>query len=314
MKTYNTYLLYILIILASIFFLYTQMKFKQKNIEEGFQQDKPFLLKQNQDIYDPFYAEIYDTVSYPQVMCSYIANKIVEHLNPSPKYSTMLCVGSGTGALLKTLHDNHIDNIYGIDKSEAMVNISKEKYPKLPVKLGDVLDSMNYERSTFTHIFCLNHTYYEIEDKSLFFRNCYYWLKPNSFLILHLVDGTKYDPLGIKASPHNVGLLTKYSKKTVKHHKTDFPGFSYSNDFKVSGSEDDDEDRPSACVVTQKETFVDKTSANIRENERTLRIEPVNSVLRLAIEQGFIVHGKFLLEESPVNDPHQYIYILERSH
>ena len=86
-------------------------------------------------------------------------------------------------------------------------------------------------------------------------------------MIVHLVDGTKYDPLllGIKASPHNVGLLTKYSKETVKRHNTDFSGFSYSNNFKVSSANENDDGKPSACVVTQKETFVDKTSANIRE-------------------------------------------------
>lgn len=310
MKPYNVYLLYILIILASAFFFFTLFKNKS-SVNEGFQQDAPFILKQNQEIYDPFYSEIYDTVAYPDVLCSYVANKTIEYLQPSPENSTILCVGSGTGSILNSLQKNNFPQVFGIDKSESMVNVSKQKYPRIPIKHGDVLDSMNFERSTFTHIFCLNHTYYEIEDKSLFFKNCFFWLQPNSYLIIHLVDGDKYDPLGIKHAPYTVDLATKYSKKKISKHTTEFDGFSYTNDYKVS---EKDNEEPSACVITQKETFLDKSTSNIRENERKLNIESTNSVLRLAGEHGFIVHGKILLDQSPIHDPHQFIYILERSH
>lgn len=311
MKPHNVYLLYILIILASTFFFYTLFKSKNAYSNEGFQQGGPFILKQNHQIYDPFYSEIYDTVAYSEVICSHVATKTIEYLQPSPKHSTILCVGSGTGNILNSLHKNDFSYIFGIDKSQSMVNVSKQKYPRLPVKHGDVLDSMSFERSTFTHIFCLNHTYYEIEDKTLFFQNCYYWLQPNSYLILHLVDGDKYDPLGIKYAPYSVGLATKYSKKKISKHTAEFPGFSYTNDYKMT-SKDDDE--PSACVITQKETFVDKSTANVRENERKMTIESTNSVLRLAMEHGFIVKGKIVLDQTPINDPHQFVYILERSH
>lgn len=317
MKTYNVYLLYILIILATTFFFFSHFKLQQMKISEGFQQDGPFVLKQNHHIYDSFYAEIYDTVAYPERICSLVARKVIDVLQPSPEHSTFLCIGSGTGSLLNSLHENKFAHTFGLDKSQSMVDVSKTKYPLLPVKHGDVLDSMTYDRNSFTHIFCINQTFYEIEDKSLFFRNCYSWLQPNGYLILHLVNGDKYDPLNIKNSPFNISLATKYSKKRINKHTADFSGFSYTNGYKVSTVDSravGEDAAPNACVITQKETFLDKSTANIRENERKMTVESANSVLRLAGEHGFIVKGKIVLDQTPINDPHQFIYILERSH
>ena len=54
-----------------------------------------------------------------------------------------------------------------------MVNIAQKNYPELNFRVADMLDTMEFQSDTFTHIMCLYFTIYYIKDKRRFLENCY---------------------------------------------------------------------------------------------------------------------------------------------
>jgi len=65
--------------------------------------------------------------------------------------------------------------------------------------------------------------------------------------------------------------------------------------------------------VRHVETFQDKQTQNIRQNERTLNMISMEEVLTLARESGFVGKGGFSLVGGPRRDAAQQILILERT-
>jgi len=192
---YNTFLFEILLLLALavLFILFYKSFLKKKTGLEGFQQQEKFILKQGDETYDDFYGEIYDTLMLPEERIRYEMDTVLKTVQPDPKHSTLLDIGSGTGVLVNYLKEKGF-RAYGVDKSKAMVEISKERYP-IDIKCANVEEAMAYDRSLFTHIFCMNFTIYEIENKLQMFKNCYYWLQHNSYLILHLAEKDSFNTI-----------------------------------------------------------------------------------------------------------------------
>ena len=294
--------LIILIILASILLII--MFFKQFNSDpykEGFVQNAPFVLKRNYDIYDSYYAAIYDELQIPKERVDYEYKKILEMTQPTPKNSRLLDIGSGTGDLVNALTINGFQ-AYGIDQSAAMVNVAQNKYPDNNTTCGSAIDPMAYERSSFTHITCMNFTIYQFQDKLTLIRNCYYWLEPNGYFIVHLVNRNSYNPIVPAANPILVGNPQDFVDKRLTDSAINFIDFTYKNkvDFKDLSNKD------TRVIVT--ETFQDTLSGKVRQNELTMYMENLKDIVYLIQQCGFIVQGSVAY----LNDHEQYIYIFEK--
>ena len=272
---------------------------------EGFNQKSAFVLKRNNEIYDSYYAMIYDDLYKTKPRVEFEYKQIVDMTHPTKENSVFLDVGSGTGNLVNKLTVEGY-SAYGIDESHAMVDVAQHKYPKIDTKFGNVMDSMSYDRGMFTHILCTNFTIYHFQDKAGFLRNCYNWLMPNGYLIVHLVDRSKYNPIVPIAVPGVLNNPQDYSDKRITDAAVQFPGFSYrvSTDFTPKGSPGTQDDK--RVVVT--ETFKDDTTQNVRQNELTMYMEDINDIIFIAGRCGFVVQGSAQF----VNDRYQYIYVFER--
>jgi len=261
-------------------------------MKEGFVQLEKFVLKKDGQSYDDFYGQIYDKIHSPN------PKKELEEIlkiTGADGSSAFLDVGSGTGGTLEALADSGAKCI-GIDKSEAMVTIAKERCGSSVIK-GDVTEPIHFTRNQFTHILCLNQTIYEIEDKHAFFTNCRYWLRNGGALILHLVDKNRFNTVVGKTML--VDNPQKYVKERITKSETDFGDFTYfaKYDIKQKGA--------SAFV----ETFTDAQTKNVRQNERTLFMDSEEAVLKIAQQCGFSQHGK--INMAPINDDEfQNIYVL----
>lgn len=296
-KIWLRMLVILLIIIGSIM-LYKNFYSSQLG-KEGFEQKDKFVLKRNENVYDSFYAEIYDKLHKPENQVDYLLNFIHSNTQSSHE-SVFLDVGSGTGDLVNKLKTTG-HYAYGIDKSNAMVNKCQEKFPENQCQCGNVSDSLAFEKSTFSHVLCLNKTIYEIQDKSKFFNNCYFWMKPGGYLILHLVEPSKFDAT-IPAGKSYISNPQNYSKSRITDTYIDFNDFNYRSkyDFKNDNT------------VVVKETFTDAATNNIRQNELTLFMEPIENILKIAKTNGFFVQGKASMK-SLNGDENQFLYILERT-
>lgn len=305
---YNIILFELLIMfaLAIVTILLYKSYYKKERCQEGFQQKEKFILKENGDTYDDFYGEIYDTLMQPQERIQYEMDKILTTIQPDSKYSCMLDIGSGTGVLVNYLKSKGFTS-YGVDKSKSMVEISKERYT-IDVKCSNVEEAMTYDRSLFTHIFCMNFTIYEIEDKYRFFKNCYYWLQHNSYFILHLAEKDEFNTIIPGGKPEVLDSIEQLGEKRVTTTIIDFTDFVYKSEYIPTTTNDSDSQN-----IVHKETFTDKLTQNIRQNERLLKFDSFDAIVNMVIRSGFIAKGYFTMEKGPSRDIHQRIYIFERT-
>ena len=265
---------------------------------EGFTQMQKFILKQDDAAYDQFYAHIYDDIHLPEERCSKELKLIIDATGLDNS-SVLLDVGSGTGETLKTLDSIGV-RCFGIDKSQAMIEKATQKCGKqVKIRLGNVIDSMNYDKYTFSHILCLYHTIYEIENKRKFFQNCRYWLKNGGMLIVHLVDKKKFNTVVPVGAPDLIDNPQKYTQTRITKTTVDFMDFVYDSKYDIK----------EGPVSTFTEKFTDSTTKKVRQNERRLFMESEDEILKMATNEGFTLYGKINLEPV-IHDEHQSLYLL----
>jgi SAM-dependent methyltransferase len=274
--------------------------------QEGFSQDGPFLLKRDGGIYDEFYSDIYDNLYDTTNRCQWSLLQIINITEPSTKFSNFLDIGSGTGYVVNELQNAGFQ-VFGVERSPQMVKYSEKKYPDVEIKCGDARDPMIYDRMTFTHILCMNMTIYEFPDKYEFFRNCYQWLVPNGFLVLHLIEPKKFrrnfllkNNGGVLINP----LLNLFNRSKTVDTIIQYDDYTYTNYFQFST------DDPKMVVL--KETFIDNQTKNIRQNENTLYMVSIEDIMKIASNAGFISHSKVDMN-SYNDDENQYLVVFERS-
>jgi len=292
----------IFIVLVILAMLYLGILFYKKNMTlklEGFSQMEKFVLKSDAEKYDDFYVQIYDKLMQPHSAVDANLQQIIQMTEPTKSFSVFVNVGSKTGHLTHAIkNEGYI--IYGIDKSKDMVEHATTMYPNLPVKCGDAADPMAFEHGVVSHVLCLDFEIYRFKNKNVFFQNCYYWLKPGGYLILHLVDREKYDPITPSCKSAIVDDPQQYSEDRITNSFIDYIDFTYKNEVDFSTPD----------LVLVKETFTDTESGHVRQNEENLYMEPIVAIVEKAKKYGFIPKGQSILKSA--TDTHQYLYILER--
>ena len=266
--------------------------------QEGFTQRRKYVLRKNEDIFDDFYVPIYD-----QLMKNKAKNlfevKEIARTTKFNKHSTLLDIGSGMGHQVHLFNKMGGERCVGLDKSPAMIRASQYKYNDSEFKLGDVMDFMNFESQSFTHITCLYFTIYYIKDKARFFKNCYEWLLPRGYMALHLVNRDKFDPIIEAGNPLHLVSPQRYAKKRITNSIVKFNNFDYKSNFNISNDK-----------ASFDEYFKDKKTQKVRHNQHKLFMETQKHILSLARQAGFILKGK--IDMVGCQYEYQYIYILSK--
>lgn len=298
--TYNKSSLWGKILFFTILIMITYSMFKHKEYKEGFQQNKEFTFKSGIDIYDDFYSDIYDFLVFSDVKHDYEVEEIIGTTKPTDN-SIILDIGSGTGHHVGLLNKKGYKTI-GLDKSQSMIKKSKENYPNYEFIQGDVLNSMQFQPNSFTHITCLYFTIYYIKDKSQFFKNCMKWLNNGGNLIVHIVDRDMFDPILPPANPLLMLTPQRYAKKRITNSNIIFDDFKYNANFDLNSSNN------SAVFI---EKFKNKDNDKIfRKQEHQMYMESEQDILSIAKNTGFIIKGKIDLIKSGYE--YQYLYIFQK--
>jgi len=271
---------------------------QNSSIKEGFSQRRKYVLRKNDDIFDDFYVPVYD-----QLMNNKVKNlfevKEIARTTKFNKHSVLLDIGSGLGHHVNLFNRMGGEKCVGLDKSPAMVRASQYKYNDSEFKTGDVMDFMNFDAQSFTHITCLYFTIYYIKDKTRFFKNCYEWLLPRGYMALHLVNRNKFDPIIEAGNPLHLVSPQRYAKKRITNSIVKFNNFDYKSNFKLGGDE-----------ATFDEYFKDKKTQKVRHNKHKFFMETQKQILSLARQAGFILKGK--IDMVGCQYEYQYIYILSK--
>ena len=263
---------------------------------EGFEQRDQFLIKSGVDIYDDFYSDIYDYLVFNNLKDDYEVGYIMNSASPSSQ-SKILDIGCGTGHHVSSLGSKGLD-VLGIDISPSMIKKAKTNFPDYKFTVGDALNNHLFESNSFTHILCMYFTIYYFKDKAQFFNNCFKWLMPGGYLIVHLVEREHFDPILPPGNPLLYISPQRYAKERITSTKVKFTDFSYSADFKL------DEANDKALFV---EKFKNDTNGKVRKNEHTLYMPDVQQIVDEALACGFIVESKADLLQCQYE--YQYLYV-----
>ena len=325
----NTWLI-LLLILSILLILF--MYFRTNRRFEGFSQKERYAMNRGQDAYDEFYAGIYDLLYKSDERAKFEAEQIVLATQPDTEFSRFLDIGCGTGCLVETVK-NMGYKVVGVDKSAAMIRAGEEKRPSCDLVKADAQDAMSFERGSFTHILCMNGTVYEFKDKVTFFRNCAHWLRSGGYLVLHLVDPAKFDPIvpigntfgnpygknpygNTFRNPNGKTSDTPLGKTRVYDSPQEFSKSRITGsivdfiDFKYKSAYDFDQLNTTGQVV-QIETFTDAESNHVRQNEHTRYMAKERDILAEAQFCGFVLAGEFTMERYN-RDAYQKVYILQK--
>ena len=266
------------------------------NKKEGFEQRDQFLIKSGSDIYDDFYANIYDYLVFNNLKDDYEVGYIMNSLSPSSK-SKILDIGCGTGHHVSSLGSKGLD-VLGIDISPSMIKKAKNNFPDYKFNVGDASNNHLFESNSFTHILCMYFTIYYFKDKRQFFNNCFKWLMPGGYLIVHLVERDHFDPILPPGNPLIYISPQRYAKERITSTKVKFMDFSYSANFQLDDAND------KALFV---EKFKNDSDGKVRKNEHTLYMPDVQQIVDEALACGFIVESKADLLQCQYE--YQYLYV-----
>ena len=267
---------------------------------EGFGNKEELKLREGNEIYDDFYANVYDALTYAHPKNEF-EMRATEKNAKATSQSIILDIGSGTGHHVKQFKELGITNAIGVDKSKAMIRKAKELYPDNKYVYGDALNPSLFKSSEFTHITCFYFTIYYFKDKKQFFENCYNWLKPGGHLIVHVVDNEMFDPILPPANPLRMVSPQRYAKKRITHSNIIFDEFKYNAEFDLK---DDD-----TATFTEKFTTRDSNKL-FRKNKHQMYMEDDQRIAALAQTCGFLVAEKLHMVKAEYE--FQYLYVFQK--
>lgn len=301
MKTYkkSTNWTKILLFLACLFIIVLLFKNIKSQKIEGFEQKDQFLFKSGNDVYDDFYAEIYDYLVYNNYKDEYEVGEIINKTTPTSS-SKILDIGCGTGNQVVNFGSKGYE-VLGIDISPSMIKKAKEKYPDYNFEIADALNVDKFNSNTFTHITCLYFTVYYFPNKRQLFENIYKWLMPGGYFIVHLVDRKMFDPILPPGNPLLMISPQRYAKERIITTKVKFDGFSYNAKFDLDEKQD---------IAKFNENFRMDDGSKSRKNEHILYMPEKEEIINEIQNIGFISEG--IVDLINCQYEYQYLYIFTK--
>ena len=292
LSTFGKILLFIALLLVVIVFFKSIIP-----IKEGMTVSKDFLFKQGNDVYDDFYANIYDYLVFSGIKNDYEVGTIINSTTPS-ETSIIADIGCGTGHHTASLSEKNL-KVIGVDISPSMIKKAHENFPNSNFQVGDALDNGLFKMNSLTHVLCLYFTIYYFKDKRHFFDNVMDWLMPGGFLIVHLVDRETFDPILPPGNPLYIVSPQKYAKERITKTKVTFDDFVYNANFDLDENNN---------IATFGEKFKFK-DGHTRKQEQKLYMEDTSTIVNMAQDCGFILHGKIDMVKCAYENQYLYIFI-----
>lgn len=301
----------IFLILVFAFVVVNNFNINSVYINEGFDNnsilDKNnfFEIKRDQEIYDDFYSEYYDSIFLNKTKNNYEIGEII-NLEKKNKYTKILDIGCGTGNHVNLLTNKNYEAI-GIDQSKDMIKKAKLKYPNCDFVIKDFFKN-DFDYNSFTHILCLGRTIYEISNKEKFFESCYSLLMNNGLLIINLVDNKNFHPyISEKRDNNTLFDSSKYGKipssLIVKFNKnmeflSNYETLNTSSNVNIPTS-------------SFREKFENYKTHSVRKNELNLYIKSIKDIINLAKSCGFDVIKKINMKA--IDHESEYLYVFKKN-
>ena len=182
-----------------------------------------------------------------------------------------------------------------------MVHEARKRHPHAEFRHDDALTPMAFPHGSFTHITCFYFTVYYFKNKRDFFKNCYDWLKPGGYLVVHLVNRAEFIPVLTAANPLTTFASQVFSGDRMTKTKVQVNGYDYQSNFDYDANEGE---------ATLTEELINTTTGAIRKNEHALYMPRQKEILAQATSVGFKEHARKDMSDCQY-DTH-YLYVLRK--
>ena len=267
----------------------------QKKMRENFTGKSKFITFKNDDLYDDFYADVYDKLVYSPSKNKFELKAISKYIQKGKA----LDIGSGTGHHVDDLNKKGFDCV-GLDSSKGMIEQAKIKFPQDKFVYGNALKPMTFQPNSFDLITCLYFTVYYIKDKEQFFKNVALWLSDGGYFVLHLVDKKKFNPIVPAGEPFTIISPQNYADERIEDSVVQFDKFKYKSNFSL----------PEKNKGVFKEYFKFKDSNQVRQNDHTFYMESQREIVQQVKNMGLKLVET--IDMSACNYDHQYLYIFQK--
>lgn len=286
-----------------------------------------FESKYDDAIYDAFYVKYYDLV-HSNKECNIEQLKIIINYAKNNKFVKLLDIGCGTGYHVYMLNKMKYD-VIGLDKSAAMIERAKLQYTNCEFINGDFLHNNLFEYNSFTHLICLNKTFYTFKDKELFFEKSNLLLNADGLIIIHIVNRENFKPFIISQNDETV-LYNSENETKNKHPQISVIKINntleYISEYKVLDNKKTTNDAtnkeeniinntinaiekpPFSCY---NEKFINLQTNAVRKQVINLYIPSVDEIITIAKAKGFSVKDKKPLKTCGTNT--EFLLILKKT-
>ena len=271
--------------------------------QEGFTVNKEFTLKKGEELFDKFYADMYENLFYSNLVDDYEVGIILNKIAPV-RESDVLVIGSKTGTRVNNLSKKGY-NGYGLESSKDMILYAMSKYPGNNYVLGNGMNRLVFDPEKFTLITLLDFVIYTISDRRILFENCYKWLVPGGSIAIHLINiGGFYDSqvYGARERRFSPTITRLFDKKPVVNplgnNDVIVNDIIYKSDMSMSDPN----------IIRLKETFKNRKNGKRRQNLQNFYSPDQSIILSEAKDCGFNMLAQYDL--APYSRPFQYVYIL----
>lgn len=272
--------------------------------------NKRFDSKFDDAVYDAFYTKYYDKI-YENKERDVEQLKIIVSYAKNKKFVKFLDIGCGTGYHVHLLNKMKYD-VVGLDKSKSMIEKAQSNYANCEFIQGDILKNNLFDYNSFTHIICLNKTFYIIKDKATFFENCALLLNPDGILIIHLITRDKFKPFILPKDDTVLYNPENHNNAITKNIIKFDSNLEYVCEYEVlknttTSDDGDNLDEPYSCYQEKFENF---ETHNIRKNLINLYMPTIDEIIKLAKSKGFVIKDKKLLDF--IGHTNEYLFIFKK--
>ena len=205
----------------------------------------------------------------------------------------LLDAGTGFGRHYKFL-PNNIEKI-GVDKQELYLERAEVRNPKGKFILGKLEDYKLFDMESLTHILCTMDTLYNNrpnEEMKDIISNFKFWLKKDGILGIHIYENSdNLDPMAREFS------MINEDKDKNKHSITYFNNFTHDAHFKKLDEH----------LFSYVEKYI-VPSGNYINKSRNLHIIPKDKVIKMLINNDFVLTQKISLKSIGIQDYSFYIF------
>jgi len=233
-------------------------------------------------VYDGRYAALYDLLWLQENKYKWEVDEVSAAIHLPPSEVRILDSGCGTGTHYSYLATSY--QVVGLDISEAMIHIAKQKNPSGQFVVGDMKDRSLFGRAAFSHIISMYEATFYNKELAEILGNYSYWLRDDGVLMLETIDPDKL------AQKVNSDKPPRYCQKAENMTKVAW--------WKLPGTDD--------VVIYHEELRFGDGREVVKEH--VLYLPKLTDLEHVAATQGFRLSSKKL---SPFF-PEEVLYVFEK--